>query len=70
MPEDAWGGDVQMPRWLRKLLHRREPPGDTPERLHERRQPAEEPTVGQNADRALAGAVTEMYWESRKTRRH
>ena len=44
-----------MPRWLRHMLHRPDPPADTPERAHEARKPQEMPTVGQNADRAIAG---------------
>jgi hypothetical protein len=67
--QEAWGGDLKMPHWLRRLLHRPESPGDTPERTHEARQPQELPTVGQNADKALAGGVTQIYWEERKKAR-
>ena len=35
MPQEAWGGDVELPRWLRRVLRRPEPLGDTPE-LRER----------------------------------
>jgi hypothetical protein len=69
MPQEQWGGDVHMPRWMRRVLHRPEPPGDTEERAHEARQPQELPTVGQNADRAIAGAMTELYFEGREARK-
>jgi hypothetical protein len=49
---EQWGGEVHVPRWLRKVLRRQ---GST--------------TVGQNADRAAMGALTEMYHEGRKERR-
>jgi hypothetical protein len=70
MPQqEPWGGDLHLPRWLRQMLHRPDPPADTPERAHEARQPQETPTVGQNADRAIAGSVTEIYWEGRQARK-
>jgi hypothetical protein len=69
MAQEPWGGEVHMPRWLRHLLHRPDPPGDTPERVHEARQPQVMPTVGENADRAIAGPMTELYWEGRAARR-
>lgn len=69
MPQEPWGGDVHMPRWMRRVLHRPAPPQDTPERAHEARQPQEKPTVGQNADRAIAGAMTELYFEGRAARK-
>ena len=55
-----------MPRWMRKLMHRQEPPGDTPEAAHEKRQPHDGPTVLENANRAFSGAVVDIYNESRK----
>ena len=33
-----WGGDVRLPGWVRRLLRRPSAP-DTPERVHEARQP-------------------------------
>jgi hypothetical protein len=66
MPEEAWGGDVHVPRWLRKLVHRPEPPGDTPERLHEAREPQRQPSVLENSSRAFSGALVDLYNESRK----
>jgi hypothetical protein len=66
MPEEAWGGGVHVPRWLRKLVHRPEPPGDTPERLHEAREPQPQPSVLENSNRAFSGALVDLYNESRK----
>jgi hypothetical protein len=66
MPQEAWGGEVQMPRWLRKLFHRPEPPGDTAEAAHEKRKPQGGPSVLENANRAASGAVVDIYNESRK----
>jgi hypothetical protein len=67
--QEAWGGEVRMPRWLRRMLRRPEPLGDTPEGAHERRNPQSGPSVGQNADRAGVGVLTELYHEGRKKRR-
>jgi hypothetical protein len=66
---EPWGGEVGLPRWLRRLLRRPPVVDDTPERRHERHKP-EEPTVtvGQNADRAGFGSLTELYHEGRKKR--
>jgi hypothetical protein len=66
MPEEPWGGEVHTPRWLRKLMHRPQPPEDTPEAAHEKRQPHGEPSVLENANRAFSGAVVDLYNESRK----
>ena len=38
MGHDPWGGEVDLPRWLRRVLRRPDPTGDTPERAHEARQ--------------------------------
>ena len=66
---EPWGGEVRMPRWLRRVLHRSSESVDTPERAHERRQP-EEPTVSvlENADRAAVGPLTQLYVEGRTKR--
>jgi hypothetical protein len=66
MPNEAWGGDVHMPHWMRKVLHRPDPPPDTPERVHENRKPDGDRTVLENANRAVSGAVVDVYRESRK----
>ena len=36
---EAWGGDVRLPGWLRRLLRRPAGATDTPEAAHEGRQP-------------------------------
>ena len=67
---DAWGGEVRMPRVLRRLLRRPDPPGDTPEAAHEARKPAAGgPSVLANADKAAMGALTAIYAEGRAARR-
>ena len=56
-----WGGPVEMPRWLRRLF-RRPAPDDTPERVHERRQPEYDYiTPVENVDRAILGAWSEGH---------
>ena len=56
-----WGGEVQVPRWIRRLL-RRSTPSDTPERIHEGRQPHyPDGSVAENADRAIFGAWSEGH---------
>jgi hypothetical protein len=56
-----WGGEVQVPRWIRRLL-RRSTPSDRPERIHEGRQPRyPDASVAENADRAIFGAWSEGH---------
>jgi hypothetical protein len=56
-----WGGEVQLPRWIRRLL-RRPTPTDSPERVHEARQPPyPDVSVAENADRAIFGAWSEGH---------
>lgn len=64
--QEPWGGEVRVPRLLEKLLRRQEGPGDTPERAHERHKP-EPParSVAGNADRAVAGPLSDLYREGR-----
>jgi hypothetical protein len=69
MPQEPWGGDLHMPRWLRHVLHRPEPAGDTPEAAHEKRKPQDMPSVAQNADRAAVGPMSSLYVEGRGARR-
>lgn len=58
---EPWGGEIRMPRWLRALL-RRSDPGDTPERVHERRRPDyPDVSVAENADRAIFGAWSDGH---------
>jgi hypothetical protein len=67
--QDAWGGDVQMPRWLRRVLRRPDPLGPTPEAAHEARKPQPGPSVFENANKASVGAMADLYREGRAKRR-
>ncbi|HEY7074036.1 MAG TPA: hypothetical protein VH418_01645 [Solirubrobacteraceae bacterium] len=61
-----WGGPVEPPRWLRRLL-RRPVPTDTDERIHERRRPEyTDITPVQNVDRAIFGAWSEGHPGNRR----
>ena len=70
MSQVAWGGDVKMPRWLRRLMHRRELPADTPEAAHEKRKPPAQPSVIENSSRALSGSLLDFYNDGRKNKGH
>jgi hypothetical protein len=66
-----WGGDVKMPRLIRRMLRRPEEPGDTPERVHQARQPQyPDVSVTENADRAMFGGLSEGHPGNRQDRRH
>ena len=67
---EPWGGDVRLPRWLRRVFRRPDDQGDTPERLHERHK-GERPakSVAGAADRAAVGPLSDLYREDRKGRR-
>jgi hypothetical protein len=65
---EPWGGEVTMPRFLRRMLRRPESPVDTPEGAHEKRKPQAGPSVLENADKAAAGGVTQIYNEGRVQR--
>ena len=67
--QEAWGGEVQMPRWLRRVLGRPEPLGPTAEAAHEARKSQSEPSVFENANRASVGAMADLYREGRTKRR-
>ncbi len=67
--QEPWGGEVAMPRWLRRVLRRPEPLGDTPEGAHEARKPQAGPSVLENANRASVGAMADLYREGRTKRR-
>jgi hypothetical protein len=70
MPQEAWGGDLHMPHWLRRVLHRPEPPGDSAEAAHEKRKPPQDmPTVAQNADRAAVGPLSQLYYDGPDVRK-
>jgi hypothetical protein len=62
---EPWGGEVNTPRWLRRMLRRRDA-GDTPERARERARETLHPeppnvTVAENADRAIFGGFSEGH---------
>jgi hypothetical protein len=64
--QQPWGGPVEMPRWLRRLL-RRPVPTDTEERVHESRKPDyTDITPAENADRAIFGAWSEGHPGNRR----
>jgi hypothetical protein len=66
---EPWGGDVRLPRWLRRLLRRPEEPADTAERAHEQRtRQAPQKSVAANADRAAVGILSDLYREGQKRR--
>ena len=67
--QEPWGGEVQMPRWLRRALRRPEPPDPTPEAAHEARKSQPSVSVAQNADRAALGPLSDLYHEGRPRRR-
>jgi hypothetical protein len=67
--QEAWGGEVHLPRWLRRVLRRPESPGDTPEGAHEKRKPKDGPSVLESANRAAVGPLTDLYREDRGRRR-
>jgi hypothetical protein len=63
MPQELqpWGGPVELPRWLRRLVGR-PASTDTPERVHESRKPASSDiTPLENVDRAIFGAWSEGH---------
>jgi hypothetical protein len=67
--QEAWGGEVHAPRWLRRVLRRPDPPGPTPEAAHEARKPQSGPSVLENANKASVGAMVDLYREGRPKRR-
>ena len=66
--QEMWGGELQMPRRLRRMLRRPAPLGDTPEAAHEARKPQGGPSVAKNADRAAVGVLSDLYREGRSKR--
>ena len=67
---ETWGGEVRIPRWIRRVLRRPPESEDTPERTREPKRPQEPAgSVLENADRAALGPVTQAYAEGRRPRR-
>ena len=67
---EPWGGEVHLPRWLRRLLRRPEDPGPSPERMREPRRPAQpDVSVAENVDRAIFGGFSEGHPGNRRGRR-
>ena len=67
--QEAWGGEVRMPRWLRRILRRPEPLGPTLEAAHEARKSQAGPSVLENVNRAELGPLVDLYREGRTKRR-
>ena len=67
--QEAWGGEVRMPRWLRRMLRRPVPLEDTPEGAHEARKPQSGPSVRQGAGRGGGDLMSNLYHEGRAERR-
>jgi hypothetical protein len=67
---EPWGGEVRMPGWLRRVLHRQAPLGDTPEQAHEKRKAQPTSSVTENANRAATGPMVDLYNEGRGDKRH
>jgi hypothetical protein len=73
---EPWGGEVHMPKWMRKVLRRAPDPDDTAERSHESRQTHHtDRSVLENANRAATGVMSDLrrddqlYRQERKTQR-
>jgi hypothetical protein len=63
---EAWGGEVHVPRWLRRLTRRGPEATDSPERAREAAYEALHPkepdvSVAENADRAVFGPFSEGH---------
>jgi hypothetical protein len=65
---EQWGGEVKMPRWMRRILRRPDESEDTPEAAHEKRRPQSGPSVLENANRAASGALADLYNEDRRNK--
>jgi hypothetical protein len=53
---EPWGGEVRLPRWLRRLVRRSPDPGDSPERTRQERQPEQaNASAAENIHRAGSG---------------
>jgi hypothetical protein len=66
---EPWGGELRLPRWLRRLRRGRGETADTPERAHEKRQYQQpEVSVAENADRVMFGGWSEGHPGNRPRR--
>jgi hypothetical protein len=63
---EPWGGELRMPRWMRRVMGRGPAPEDTPELIHERRN-AETTTMTplMNLERAIMGPWSEAQPDKR-----
>ena len=67
---EPWGGELRMPRWMRRVMGRGPAPEDSPERVHERRNAETSVVTPQMAvDRAVFGPFSEAYPDKRAPRR-
>ena len=62
---EPWGGEVHVPRWVRRLLHRPDAAGDTPEKGTEWQAPAKVRSPAENINHAAAGPLVDLYREDR-----
>lgn len=62
---EPWGGEVHVPRWVRKLFRRPESAADTPEKGAEWQAPAYARSPGDNINHAAAGPLIDLYREDR-----
>jgi hypothetical protein len=58
--QEAWGGEVRMPRWLRRVLRRPEPSVSSPEAAREANRQRSSSSAA-NADGTALGPMTERY---------
>jgi hypothetical protein len=64
---EPWGGELRLPGCIRRLLRRPDGPGDSPERVHEGRQPQTPGvSVAENVDRAIFGGFSEGHLGNRR----
>jgi hypothetical protein len=62
---EPWGGEVHVPRWLRRLTRRPDPVGDTPEKRAEWQPAANVRTPAENIHHANLGPLIDLYREDR-----
>jgi hypothetical protein len=62
---EPWGGEVHVPRWLRRLLRRPEPLEDTSEKGEEWQPGPDARTPAENINHAAAGPLIDLYREDR-----